>query len=31
MDVELAYFVLLPPFVGKGLGGEFVSATIENA
>ena len=30
-DVELAYFGLLPPFVGKGLGGGLLSAAIENA
>ena len=30
-DVELAYFGLLPQFVGKGLGGGLLSAAIENA
>ena len=30
-DVELAYFGLLPPFVGKGLGGGLLSTAIENA
>ena len=30
-DVELAYFGLLPPFMGKRLGGGLLSATIENA
>ena len=30
-DVELAYFGLMPPFVGKGLGGGLLSAAIENA
>ena len=30
-EVELAYFGLLPPFVGKGLGGGLLSAAIENA
>ena len=30
-DVEIAYFGLLPEFLGKGLGGSFLSAAIEKA
>lgn len=30
-DVEIAYFGLLPEFLGKGLGGGFLSAAIEKA
>jgi GNAT superfamily N-acetyltransferase len=29
--VEIAYFGLLPQFVGKGLGGTFLSACVESA
>ena len=30
-DVELAYFGLLPSFLGKGLGGGLLSAAVDNA
>ncbi|MBE9170055.1 GNAT family N-acetyltransferase [Pleurocapsales cyanobacterium LEGE 06147] len=30
-DVEIAYFGLLPRFIGKGLGGYFLTVAIENA
>ena len=30
-DVEIAYFGLLPQFLGKGLGGGFLTAAIEKA
>lgn len=30
-NVEIAYFGLLPPFIGRGLGGAFLSAAIERA
>jgi len=30
-DVEVAYFGLLPPFLGKGLGGGFLTAAVEKA
>jgi len=30
-DIEIAYFGLLPNFLGKGLGGGFLSAAIEKA
>jgi len=30
-DVEIAYFGLLPIFIGKGLGGGFLSTAIEKA
>ncbi len=30
-DVELAYFGLLPQFIGKGLGGGFLTKAIKNA
>ena len=30
-DVEIAYFGLLPQFLGKGLGGGFLTAAVEKA
>ena len=30
-DVEILYFGLLPPFIGQGLGGPFLTAAIEAA
>ena len=30
-DVEIAYFGLLPDFIGRGLGGALLTSTIENA
>jgi len=30
-DVEIAYFGLLPKFLGKGLGGGFLTAAVEKA